>query len=67
MDYETVIPDTSLYELLANSGPEGGHVAFLSYEIVSGRKSFDKFSVGDQKVGMVLSLTLLTFNKIFLS
>lgn len=40
---------------------DGGHVAFLSYEIISGRKPSDKFLEGAQKVGMVLLLTLMTF------
>ena len=40
---------------------DGGHVAFLSYEMISGRKPSDKFLEGAQKVGMVLLLTLMTF------
>lgn len=40
---------------------DGGHVAFLTYEIVSGRKPSDKFLEGAQKVGMVILLTLMTF------
>ncbi len=40
---------------------DGGHVAFLTYEIVSGRKPSDRFLEGAQKVGMVLLLTLMTF------
>jgi len=40
---------------------DGGHVAFLTYEIVSGRKPSDKFLEGAQKVGMVLLLSLMTF------
>lgn len=40
---------------------DGGHVAFLSYEIISGRKPSDKFLEGAQKVGMVLLLSLMTF------
>ncbi len=40
---------------------DGGHVAFLTYEIVSGRKPSDKFLERAQKVGMVLLLTLMTF------
>ena len=40
---------------------DGGHVAFLSYEIVSGRKPSDKFLEGAQKVGMVILLSLMTF------
>ncbi|MEP2770709.1 MAG: RIP metalloprotease RseP [Fulvivirga sp.] len=40
---------------------DGGHVMFLSYEIISGRKPSDKFLEGAQKVGMVLLLTLMVF------
>ena len=40
---------------------DGGHVAFLTYEIVSGRKPSDKFLEGAQKVGMVLLLSLMVF------
>lgn len=40
---------------------DGGHVMFLTYEIVSGRKPSDKFMETAQKVGMVLLLTLMIF------
>ncbi|MCC5928822.1 MAG: RIP metalloprotease RseP [Cyclobacteriaceae bacterium] len=40
---------------------DGGHVAFLMYEIVSGRKPSDKFLENAQKVGMVLLLGLMAF------
>jgi regulator of sigma E protease len=40
---------------------DGGHVVFLSYEIISGRKPSDKFLEGAQKVGMVLLLGLMAF------
>lgn len=40
---------------------DGGHVAFLTYEMVSGRKPSDKFLEGAQKVGMVILLSLMTF------
>ncbi len=40
---------------------DGGHVAFLSYEIVSGRKPSDKFLENAQKVGMVILLLLMVF------
>ena len=40
---------------------DGGHVAFLSYEIISGRKPGDKFLENAQKVGMVLLLALMVF------
>ena len=40
---------------------DGGHVAFLTYEIVSGRKPSDKFLENAQKVGMVLLLSLMVF------
>ncbi len=40
---------------------DGGHVMFLTFEIVSGRKPSDKFLEGAQKVGMVLLLGLMVF------
>ncbi|NMM49483.1 RIP metalloprotease RseP [Marinigracilibium pacificum] len=40
---------------------DGGHVVFLLYEMVSGRKPSDKFLEGAQKVGMAILLTLMVF------
>ncbi len=40
---------------------DGGHVMFLTYEIVSGRAPGDKFLEMAQKVGMVLLLALMAF------
>lgn len=40
---------------------DGGHVVFLMYEIISGRKPSDKFLINAQKVGMVLLLGLMVF------
>lgn len=40
---------------------DGGHVMFLTFEIISGRKPSDKFLEGAQKVGMVLLLGLMVF------
>lgn len=40
---------------------DGGHVMFLSYEMVSGRKPSDKFLETAQKVGMVFLLALMVF------
>ncbi len=40
---------------------DGGHVLFLLYEIISGRKPSDKFLEYAQIVGMVLLLSLLVF------
>jgi len=40
---------------------DGGHVMFLSYEIVSGRKPSDKFMENAQKVGMIILLALMAF------
>jgi len=40
---------------------DGGHVMFLTYEIVSGRKPSDKFLENAQKVGMALLLCLMIF------
>lgn len=40
---------------------DGGHVAFLSYEMISGRKPSDKFLETAQKIGMVFLLALMAF------
>lgn len=40
---------------------DGGHVMFLLYEIISGRKPSDKFLENAQKVGMVILLTLMLY------
>jgi len=40
---------------------DGGHVMFLSWEIITGRKPSDKFLENAQKVGMVLLLGLMTY------
>jgi regulator of sigma E protease len=40
---------------------DGGHVIFLLYEIISGRKPSDKFLENAQMVGFVLLITLLLF------
>lgn len=40
---------------------DGGHVMFLSYEMISGRKPSDKFLENAQKIGMVLLLLLMVF------
>jgi regulator of sigma E protease len=40
---------------------DGGHVMFLSYEMITRRKPSDKFLEGAQKVGMVILLTLMVF------
>ena len=40
---------------------DGGHVMFLSYEMISGRKPSDQFLENAQKVGMVFLLALMVF------
>ncbi|MEQ8924587.1 MAG: RIP metalloprotease RseP [Fulvivirga sp.] len=40
---------------------DGGHVMFLSYEMISGRKPGDKFLEYAQKAGMVFLLALMVF------
>ncbi len=40
---------------------DGGHVMFLLYEIVSGRKPSDKFLENAQKAGMAILLALMVF------
>jgi len=40
---------------------DGGHVMFLSYELISGRKPSDKFLEVSQKIGMIFLLGLMAF------
>jgi regulator of sigma E protease len=40
---------------------DGGHVMFLSFEAISGKKISDKFMEVTQMVGMILLLALMTF------
>ncbi len=40
---------------------DGGHVMFLFYEIIAGRKPSDKFMEYAQTVGMILLLSLIVF------
>ncbi len=40
---------------------DGGHVMFLTWEIVTGRKPSDKFLENAQKVGMVIILGIMVF------
>lgn len=40
---------------------DGGHVVFLSWEIITGRKPGDKFMENAQKVGMIILLALMAF------
>ncbi len=40
---------------------DGGHVVFLTYEIISGRKPSDNFLENAQKVGMFLLLGIMAF------
>lgn len=40
---------------------DGGHVMFLTYEMVSGRKPSDKFLENAQKIGMILLLGIMSY------
>ena len=40
---------------------DGGHVMFLTWEIVTGRRPSDSFLENSQKVGMVILLSLMAF------
>ena len=40
---------------------DGGHVTFLTYEIITGRKPSDKFLEYAQMVGMGILLTLMVY------
>ncbi|MFC2129593.1 RIP metalloprotease RseP [Bacteroidota bacterium] len=51
----------AIMNLLPIPALDGGHVMFLLYEIISGRKPGDKFLEYAQIVGMVLLLSLLLY------
>jgi regulator of sigma E protease len=51
----------AILNLLPIPALDGGHVMFLAYEIISGRKPSDKFMEYAQIAGMVLLLGLLIF------
>ena len=51
----------AILNLLPIPALDGGHVMFLAYEIISGRKPSDKFLEYAQIVGMVLLFALLIF------
>lgn len=51
----------AIMNLLPIPALDGGHVTFLLYEMVSGRKPGDKFLEYAQTVGMVLLLSLLLY------
>ena len=51
----------AIMNLIPIPGLDGGHVMFLLYEVVSGRKPGDKFLEYAQIVGMILILALLLF------
>lgn len=40
---------------------DGGHVIFITYEIISGRKPSEKFLEVSQRIGMILLLLLMVF------
>ena len=45
--------------LLPIPGLDGGHIVFLLFEIITGRKPSDRFMVVAQIVGMILLLALM--------
>ncbi len=51
----------AIMNLLPIPALDGGHVMFLMYEIISGRKPSDKFMEYAQVAGMILILALLVF------
>ena len=51
----------AVMNLLPIPALDGGHVLFLLYEMVSGKKPSDKFLENAQMVGFVLLITLLLF------
>ena len=40
---------------------DGGHVMFLLYEMISGRKPSDKFMEVALKIGIVILITIMVF------
>ena len=51
----------AIMNLLPIPALDGGHVMFLMYEIIAGRKPADKFLEYAQTVGMILLLSLLLY------
>ncbi|WP_227608400.1 RIP metalloprotease RseP [Hymenobacter translucens] len=51
----------ALMNILPIPALDGGHVLFLTYEMIAGRKPSDKFLENAQKVGMALILGLMAF------
>ncbi len=51
----------AILNLLPIPALDGGHVMFLVYEIIAGRKPADKFMEYAQMIGMILLLTLLIY------
>jgi regulator of sigma E protease len=51
----------AILNLLPIPALDGGHVMFLMYEIITGRKPSDKFMEYAQVVGMILLFALLIF------
>ena len=51
----------AVLNLLPIPALDGGHVMFLLYEMVSGRKPSDKFMEYAQMVGFLLLLALILF------
>ncbi len=47
--------------ILPIPGLDGGHIMFLFYEIITGRKPSEKFLIGAQYVGMAFLLLLLVY------
>ena len=51
----------AIMNLLPIPALDGGHVLFLLYEMISGKKPGDKFMEYAQMAGMILLLSLLVF------
>jgi regulator of sigma E protease len=60
LDYHSFIINYAwVMNLLPIPALDGGHVMFLLYEIISGKKPSDKFLENAQMVGFVLLISLL--------
>ncbi len=64
-DFWRIVAILSMWLAFLNFLPipalDGGHVMFLSYEIISGRKPSDRFLQNAQTVGVVILLGLMVF------
>lgn len=65
LDFWRIVAILSMWLAFLNFLPipalDGGHVMFLTYEIISGRKPSDRFLQNAQTVGVIILLALMVF------